>query len=480
MNPAAIQALFWVLAFASVILPIRWSLVCYLLLAQIDYSSLATGWASASSMGYANAVKLVVVPSVMLLRLMLKRYGRPARVGLFIGPLRRVVRSWPFVLWSAFVAYAAISIAWSPFKLSAVKQLGYFYGYTVGFLLIYYVAERHIAMRRAVYYALGGSIILAALQTYAAGNRFGTTERRFTGYLAPQQFALFVAACIIFLGIDSLSRQKRSGWLGWVFGLAIVLLSGSNTVMLGLLCAFIYVALSGASKKHLQRASLGNVGLAIAIVGIVVLVVSGGIGGKAQEFATENRALRAVRALVTDDYSLIDMGTFRWRLGIYEATLATVKTQPLSATWLGNGTASAAEIGVRHLGKSSTHVDGNRILHNEFLRCLYEWGIFGTVLFLSFLASLAHSLLSTHKRPRAARTMAAAFLPLLLMMLLVENVFAAGGTAAGLGIVLILGMACQNRYWGVERLRRSGVQTRSCKACTATMQWGRAQQGDPH
>src|SRR3954467_14167190 len=107
---------FWVFVAGSVFLPARCAVISYLLLVQFDLTGSA--FYSSEILGWENAVKIIVVPSILFLRM------KP--FDFLNADVLRIGRTWLLL-----AGYAAVAVLWSPFRLSAVKMLGYFYAYTV-------------------------------------------------------------------------------------------------------------------------------------------------------------------------------------------------------------------------------------------------------------------------------------------------------------------------------------------------------------
>jgi O-antigen ligase len=140
------------------------------------------------------------------------------------------------------------------------------------------------------------------------------------------------------------------------------------------------------------------------------------------------------------------MGTLGWRLGIYAEILERLEKRDAIGLLFGSGTSSGAKL---MLDRDSENyelnsVDANRVLHSEYLRALYEWGVVGLVIFLAFLCATVIAF----KRKITAESggCGLAFLgvlPSLLIGLAIENVLAGAVSAAGVGILLAISFADQ-------------------------------------
>ena len=93
LAPVIAKILFWALVVAVLVAPRRWAILAFLVVIQIDVSG--PGWASPSAVGLENAIKVLGLPLLLLLRL-----GIPA-----LAPYR----SMAFKLWLLFTGYVAVA-----------------------------------------------------------------------------------------------------------------------------------------------------------------------------------------------------------------------------------------------------------------------------------------------------------------------------------------------------------------------------------
>lgn len=86
-------------------------------------------------------------------------------------------------------------------------------------------------------------------------------------------------------------------------------------------------------------------------------------------------------------------------------------------------------------------IDANRVIHNEWLRALYEWGVAGlSLLALSLLALPLGVLRTSDSRWRRNAPIVLAFLPAFLASLSAENVLAGAGNAVTMSLALIVAL----------------------------------------
>jgi len=415
--------LFWFLA-ALVLLPLSlpWSLLAYFLIAHLDMSG--PGWASAASVGWENAFKIVVLPTVLLLR---------AR----LGSWRFVKNSKTFRVWMAFVLYVAIASLWTPFVLSAVKLIGYLYNYTIIFIVLADAfSKRRARMYKVVSLGLWLSLLLAVFQTYFLGNPFGTSEDRFTSFSSPQSFAAYLVCslALVLLGSEHGTKGLSSGLFVSAVAVVAILLNGSNTMFLGILIVIAcWIGIWTIGKPSYMRMMQLHFGvLVISVVCMGFLLFPDALRGI--------RATATIHAAIARDTSITDIGTFAWRLSIYRVVMSAISQSRVSAIMFGNGTSSGASLMLRYFNRYvPAAIDANRVLHNELLRIVYEWGVVGFTLFGSFILALVIDAVRTARSPYGKSSWPfLSVVPMLLGLLLVENVLASAGTPEGVGLVLVV------------------------------------------
>lgn len=418
--------LFWCLVILVLLpFPLTWSIFGYLLIAHLDMSG--PTWASASSMGWENMLKILVLPTVLWLR------TRPRCWGF-------IKTSKTFRIWMAFMLYTAIASLWSSFPLSAAKLIGYLYGHTVTFLVLVeaWCSIGRVRMYRIVLISLGVSLLFAIIQTYFLGNPFGTSEGRFTSFSSPQSFAAYLvcALAIGLLGSEHGAKGILTGSLGTVIIAIPLLLTGSNTMLLGMGAVVMYWIVIRTVAKP-SYAHLTQFHLVCLIAGVLCLTFF-----LYPDLLHISRATNFIYAVVSKDMRLSDIGTFAWRISIYRTITQVLGQSGIMAILFGHGTSNGANLMVHYLGGyEAVTIDANRVLHNEWLRIIYEWGLLGVALFCSFLASLFVVAIKRLRSPFSWPFLS--IVPMLLGLLTVENVLASSGTPEGIGLMLVIAeMAC--------------------------------------
>src|SRR5579864_8682601 len=98
-----LRVMFWCFAAGSAALPMRWALLSFILISHIDITP--STYASASNIGLENAVKTIILPTILWLRFAKTSF-------------RQLPRSSAAVLWLSLTGYALVACIWSPFVLS--------------------------------------------------------------------------------------------------------------------------------------------------------------------------------------------------------------------------------------------------------------------------------------------------------------------------------------------------------------------------
>jgi len=410
------------------VVPLGVSIGAYLVIAHLDLSG--SGFASAASVGLGNLIKVVVLPTILLMR---------AR---WIGS-REVIRSRTFWVWVLFVIYVAVAALWSPLPLSALKQVGYLYSYTVFFVLL---VGLYRADKRLAYRVLSWST-LAAVGLGFVGYMLGGMRRmgRYTVFSSMQSFGLYLALVAV-LVLAFPRRYIVGGVPKWMLlpllGIALAL-NGSRTggvILLGAVLVYgTFYTLRGRFSYGFVMLTVGIVWVGCLLLGILANLTP----TQRQMILTENRLLQPVSAILYPQYSFQDIGTFRFRLEMYQVVVGRIQER---GNWLwGNGTSSAGDLIakgiIEYRGYDARTVDANRIVHNEFLRALYEWGIVGLILFGgTLLGIIGISLKNFVTQGRLeVWVVTLAFIGGLVVSMAVENILAGAGTPVGTAVAL--GMA---------------------------------------
>ena len=416
------RALFWVFAAGVFLLPMRWSLFCFILAAHMDITSLTFN--SATAVGFENTIRIVGLPALLLLR-----------TG--FAPLKDMTWTLPQKIWLGLIVYAAIAGFWGGFPLAAIKMVAYLVAYFVLYLVFCSAwCERwlDIGLVRLVAWSV---IALAVLQTFILGDEWGGLEERFTSFSAPQYFAAFlvaVLAVLMFSGARGWFHYATCGGL-----MAAIVLSGSRYVFVSMVALAVIGCFQLASGRHGSlrwrpnlRKMLLTLGIAAAGIGILVA------------YLPYNRIDELVGAVSEDDATVEDVGTFAWRLGIYEDVLEHLEKRTGPELFLGSGTSSGAALMLNHDPDHYDRegIDANRVLHSEFLRALYEWGVPGLGLLLAFVVATTAGFVQKISAEGGGPALAfAGALPSIVLGLAIENMLASAVSAGGVGILLAMTFA---------------------------------------
>lgn len=422
MSPSAMLVptiLFWVLAVTAVCVPPRYGVLILILVVQFDLTGIA--FFSDASLGVQNAIKVVLIPTVILLRM------RPID---FLPSAFKWVRNY----WLALTGYAAVAIAWSPYRLSSVKLIGYFYAYSAFFVIFTCAWRRRWFTRTYLIFIVTVSLLLAVTQTYFLGNLYGNPEyeNRFTTFSDAQSFAPFLICMIILLVICN--RRTVGSVIAVTTAVLGLVLTGSRSNLIGFVWVALIIGIALAKQTHKQVHL--SVLIRNAVIGCLVVVMLGVLILNAMPRSRLTELLEVVTSY--DNHSLESVGTFAWRLTVYAEAVKELSDRSWQELAMGSGTSSGALVGLQTGFFQESNVDPNRVIHDEFLRALYEWGVFGLAAFVCFLGTLFRlgmRMIKLTSSPYAWACLAV-FGPL-LASLLIENVFADGASPGGVGYCLI-------------------------------------------
>jgi hypothetical protein len=412
--------LFWLLAAGIVFLRLRWAVLCLLLAGNVEV--IHPGFVSTTTVGWQNAVEAIILPIILVLRMTNFRVPKVK--------LRLPVR-----LWVALIAYAAVSILWSQYKLSGLKMVAYLTAWLLLYIVFYLAWRRGFLDQGAVVLALWGSLALACFQSYALGNPFAQASGQFTSFTSTNSFGPFLA-CLLAILLFSRGGGVLRGASVAACVLALVLV-GSRYALIG---AFFLIFLRWLLKARSMRRN-GGVRLT-PMLATMAIAISVFLGFKAlMARAMPESRLNQLLDLGSKP-QLADVGTFGFRLMMYQRVLSQLSQRSFYRLVLGTGTSSggaAASASQRNYDQYTVGVDPNRTIHDEFLRATYEWGLIGLGLALALCVCAGRACWRRGVKEQSLAGFAAlAILPAIFLALLVENPLAGPASAEGLGYLLVL------------------------------------------
>jgi O-antigen ligase len=421
MNPGDMivpTVLFWVLAMLAISLAPRYGIIAYILLVQFDLTAMA--FYADSSFGWQNAIKTVVIPTILLIRI------RPFELlPAAFGSTRN--------FWIALVGYACIAIAWSPYRLSAVKMMGYFYSYSVVFIVFTHAWRRRWFTRESFITIATLSLLFGAIQTYLLGNPYGNVDKegRFTSFSDAQSFAPFLLCLVILLMLCA--KRTFASWLVAAATIIAFVLTGSRSYFVGFAWVALIVGLA-MGKRFRQKLSLGLIVKSVLIGSAVIALLTVFI----LRSLPQSRLNELLEVATIHNDSVEDVQTFAWRLTIWGKTVQEIAGRSVPGLLIGSGTSSGAVVAMETGYFQEANVDPNRCIHDEFLRSLYEWGAIGLLVFVCFLFALFRLSLRLARLTKSSQAWAClAVSGPLLIGLLIENILADGASPGGIGYCLI-------------------------------------------
>ena len=406
------------------IAPIRFAYVVLASLAFFDASG--PQFASASSLGLANAFKVLLAPLILLIRLR----GAPLLFLLHIG--RQSGQVWLFVFLTLF---ASLAVLWSPefLRLGAIKGAAYLWGYLVWFAVLSYGWFTGRVGLNLLFNLWGVGLLLGIIQTSFFGAVFGKglyeEHLRFTAFSSPQSYAAFyVYLLALFLFLEHRFSFISLFVLFCTF--ALIVLTGSRYSLV----TAIWVTSAWALYYLRSAFSLGEALKRFYSVMLFVLMALASLSILGP-FLGSTRMVE----LFEKNWKVSEVGTFAWRIGMWSEAWGQIEEFSLGELVWGRGTAASALVALRYDPRyEEDTIDANRVMHNEFLRALYEWGIIGFSLFLTFILGLFVLAVKWLIAGQDIGFFLLAILGPLMVGIFIENILAASGSPVGIGISLAL------------------------------------------
>ncbi len=421
--------LFWVLLPFVVWAPVKWSVLAWLVMGNLDATG--PGFASADSVGWVNAMKGVGIPLLFCWRL--RDYPSTALFSL------------PSKLWIALATYASIASIWSPFPIAGVKLVGNMVGALLTIVVLEKAARAKMLNSNVLTLLIAFSLLLGVVQTYLFdGTLYGydgpDQPTRFSSFVSAQQYAaILVAFLAIALWTQEFSATRRSLLIGSIT--AALALNGSRTWFIG--AAFVLLVYSWICFRRVAVGIVFAAGTACLGVLLFLNLSQSGIDSSGE---APGRIVATANALVsgTDTAQRAGLRNLSFRFIVHEGVLEELRSGNLTQTLFGHGTSSGGALVLRIFPAvyNADRLDANRAIHDEWLRALYEWGISGLLLLSGVFGCLTIGLINQYRRANWKPPSAAllSFLPAFLAALATENILAGAGNAVTFGLAILVGL----------------------------------------
>lgn len=420
--------LFAITAFA----PLRWSMVAYATLSNVDFPGNVAG------VGMLNAAKGIVLPLYLLWRLR----GYSGHRSVTVAP----------IAWILLTIYAAVSGFWSFYPVEAFKLVGHM----AGLLIICFVFMR-AAKGGFLTPGLLVPITIGALAIAVLGRVFepgwGDEPSRFSSFTGGQAFAAFLVA-LYCIALCSKTPRLAVRIPITILLLAALVLDGSRIWFFGAAVAALTALLISEARAWLK----------ICLIGLLMVVVAVATGGSHMiitllgEDAASNRIAAAITAFYEGDFQSSGLGTLRFRRELTTRVVNRLEASSALELLIGHGTCNGATIP----GPRNPKMDPNRFFHNEWLHVTYDWGVLGLILWLSFFGSIAMFAYRTARNDSAGYAKPLfIYLPAFLIALTGENFIASAGNSVSTGFLLLIALASvayRHRYDELSRARAPEVR----------------------
>ena len=325
----AAQSLFLILLPLVLAAPLRWALLAWLIMGNLDTTG--PSLAVSDGIGWMNACKGVLLPLYLWWRLR--------------NTSSELLPSLPTRLWLLLTGYATIACLWSPFPLAAVKPIGNMVGILISLVVLEKAARRGVIQGQTITLLIVTSLALGALQTfYYGGMAYGFDgagqPTRFSSFVSAQQYAAFLVAFLAAaLWYPNLRQLVRWVLVSGVIGALV--LNGSRTWVLGAtLAVFVYVWYS--SRRITAYVTLAGASMVFGTLLVLNLspLNSGLLDG------ASSRVMATLRAIVTGQDTPHDVGlaNLNFRLSIYSGAVNELRTEGMGELLFGHGTSWGAEM----------------------------------------------------------------------------------------------------------------------------------------
>ena len=322
----AAQVLFFVLLPCVLFFPLRWAVLAWLLMGNLDATHAGD---SLSSVGALNAAKSLVLPLYLIWRLRAVK--------------SEVYRTKAAHLWIALTIYATAAALWGPFMVAGFKLAGNMAGIILGVIALEKAARKGLIDGRALQILIWTSLGLALVQTYYYdGLAFGfdgtDQSARFSSFIAAQQFAAFLVAFLT-LALWHVDFGPKTRLITVCGVLAALVLNGSRVWFLGaLLVVSVYMAMALRRYVVIFACALGTL--------VTAGLLASGFD-PSTDFTVDNssnRILATVNAAVTgaDTSNRVGLRDLTFRTAIYNGIIDDILSARMFELVLGHGTSSGA------------------------------------------------------------------------------------------------------------------------------------------
>lgn len=421
------QFLFWVLLPVVLFGPKKWAVAAWFLMGNLDASG--GQFEATASFGAVNAVKAVILPAYLIWRLRAER-------GSYL-----VASPWAKT-WVLFTIWIAVASLWSAFPVSAVKAVAYLIGLLLGMIVFERSGRAGLLDFRFVVSVLTGTLALGMLQHVLFGGRgfgFETTGIRFTAFVGAQGYAaVLVALVCALLWVKGMSPSVRATLIGIVF--VALFLNGSRTWALGAALAIVVSSAVAFSKRPIATLLVALILPVVVFLGTLAFGPSSLVEGS----HAAGRITSAIEAVSGSERGLGSIQNVAFRYRIWNGIVSELRDSDSVELLFGHGTSSAAEVGVQAAPHvfATTSLDANRVVHNEWLRALYEWGLLGLALWTLAFGMAVVGVVRIYNRTKSTRLVPfIAYLPALAIATFTETVLVGAGSATIMGLLLLVGLS---------------------------------------
>ena len=424
----AAQMLFWLLLPCVLFAPPRWAILAWLVMGNLDTTGRNS--VASTSVGWVNASKGILLPLYLWWRLR-KVPGQ-------------ILLALPARLWLLLALYAGVACFWSPFPLAAAKMVGNMVGILLTFVVLERAARCGYLSSRVLAILILVSLGLGVVQTVsfkAYGFDGVGRPTRFSSFVTAQQYAASLVAFFAVSVRHPAFRLPTRMFLVLALGTALVL-NGSRTWFIGA----VVIVLIYLWQLHARILAFSMVCLSTMVLGALLALNFNPNQSDPFEYGS-SRITATAAALITgeDTAQRLGLANLNFRFSVYDGAISELGSSSIGELLLGHGTSSGGDVVMRVFPRAYRvdTLDPNRVLHNEWLRSLYEWGIGGLCLVIAVLATLLIGLMRRYQldAARVGSAIALSFAPAFLLAFSTENLIAGAGNAVTMSLALLVSLS---------------------------------------
>jgi hypothetical protein len=234
-----------------------------------------------------------------------------------------------------------------------------------------------------------------------------------------------------------------------------LLFNGSRIWFCGVLLATVIAFFISSRPPWLKLVTVG----ALVAIACGLVIVRDRAVEIIQKSASSNRIVAAGLAAYEGDLNAEGLGTLRFRREVDQVGLDQISHSTFSELMFGRGTSNGSLITGSLFRGYAGMVDPNRMVHDEWVRVLYEWGLAGLFFWCVFWVSVvAYAIQGVRTDKQGFAKPLMVYVPALLVALAGENFIAGAGNAMSIGFLMLFGFATLAHRYPAQTKRSQQIR----------------------